>query len=44
MKFHGFLRSGTSHRLRIALHLEGRACEQVAVDLRAAPAVQPDAA
>jgi Glutathione S-transferase, N-terminal domain len=29
-----FLRSGTSHRLRIALNLKGLRCEQVAVDLR----------
>lgn len=31
---HGFFRSGTSHRLRIALNLKGIAYEQVAVDLR----------
>jgi maleylpyruvate isomerase len=30
----GFFRSGTSHRLRIALNLKGIAYEQVAVDLR----------
>jgi maleylpyruvate isomerase len=34
LKLHGFFRSGTSHRLRIALHLKGLAYEQVAVDLR----------
>jgi maleylpyruvate isomerase len=34
MKLYGFFRSGTSHRLRIALNLKGVACEQVAVDLR----------
>jgi maleylpyruvate isomerase len=34
MKLYGFFRSGTSHRLRIALNLKGIACEQVAVDLR----------
>ncbi|MDP1534140.1 MAG: maleylacetoacetate isomerase [Rubrivivax sp.] len=34
MKLHGFFRSGTSHRLRIALNLKGLAYEQVAVDLR----------
>jgi maleylpyruvate isomerase len=34
MKLYGFFRSGTSHRLRIALNLKGIAHEQVAVDLR----------
>lgn len=34
MKLHGFFRSGTSHRLRIALNLKGLDHEQVAVDLR----------
>jgi maleylpyruvate isomerase len=34
MKLHHFFRSGTSHRLRIALNLKGIAYEQVAVDLR----------
>lgn len=34
MKMYGFFRSGTSHRLRIALNLKGRTYEQVAVDLR----------
>ena len=34
MKLYGFFRSGTSHRLRIALNLKGVAHEQVAVDLR----------
>lgn len=34
MKLHSFFRSGTSHRLRIALNLKGLAYEQVAVDLR----------
>jgi maleylpyruvate isomerase len=34
MKLYGFFRSGTSHRLRIALNLKGLAYEQVAVDLR----------
>ena len=34
MKLYGFFRSGTSHRLRIALNLKGIAYEQAAVDLR----------
>ena len=34
MTLHGFFRSGTSHRLRIALNLKGLSYEQVAVDLR----------
>jgi len=34
MKMYGFFRSGTSHRLRIALNLKGLSYEQVAVDLR----------
>jgi len=34
MKLHGFFRSGTSHRLRIALNLKGLSYEQIAVDLR----------
>lgn len=34
MKLHNFFRSGTSHRLRIALHLKGLAYDYVAVDLR----------
>ncbi len=34
MKLYSFFRSGTSHRLRIALNLKGLAVEQVAVDLR----------
>ncbi|RZS58209.1 maleylacetoacetate isomerase [Sphaerotilus mobilis] len=34
MKLHNFFRSGTSHRLRIALHLKGLAPDYVAVDLR----------
>ena len=34
MKLHGFFRSGTSHRLRIALNLKRLAYETVAVDLR----------
>ena len=34
MTLHGFFRSGTSHRLRIALNLKGLPFDQVAVDLR----------
>lgn len=34
MKLYGFFRSGTSHRLRIALNLKGLRYSQVAVDLR----------
>mgnify|MGYP000526497009 CR=1 FL=1 len=34
MKLYNFFRSGTSHRLRIALHLKGLATDYVAVDLR----------
>ena len=35
MKLYSFFRSGTSHRLRIALHLKGLATDYIAVDLRA---------
>jgi maleylpyruvate isomerase len=34
MKLHGFFRSGSSHRLRIALNLKGLAYEYIAVNLR----------
>jgi maleylpyruvate isomerase len=34
MKLYNFFRSGTSHRLRIALNLKGIATEYVAIDLR----------
>jgi maleylpyruvate isomerase len=34
MKLHNFFRSGTSHRLRIALRLKGLDADYVAVDLR----------
>jgi maleylpyruvate isomerase len=34
MKLHNFFRSGTSHRLRIALNLKGIAYDYVPVDLR----------
>jgi len=35
MKLYGYFRSGTSHRLRIALNLKGLIYDQVAIDLRA---------
>ena len=34
MKLYSFFRSGTSHRLRIALNLKGLSYKQVAIDLR----------
>lgn len=34
MRLYGFFRSGTSHRLRIALNLKGLHYDQVAIDLR----------
>lgn len=34
MKLYGFFRSGTSHRLRIALALKGISFETIAIDLR----------
>lgn len=34
VQLYGFFRSGTSHRLRIALNLKGVRYEQVAIDLR----------
>lgn len=34
MKMYSFFRSGTSHRLRIALNLKGLSYQQVAIDLR----------
>lgn len=35
MKLHGFFRSGSSHRLRIALHLKGLNFETAPINLRA---------
>lgn len=35
MRLYNFFRSGTSHRLRIALNLKGLPCDYEAVDLRA---------
>ena len=42
MKLHNFFRSGTSHRLRIALNLKGLSPEYVAVDLRTEAHLLPD--
>lgn len=42
MKLYSFFRSGTSHRLRIALNLKGLAVEQVAVDLRSEAHLKDD--
>lgn len=42
MKLHNFFRSGTSHRLRIALNLKGVAAEYVPVDLRTEQHLQDD--
>jgi maleylpyruvate isomerase len=41
MKLHNFFRSGTSHRLRIALRLKGLDAEYAAVDLRAEQHLAP---
>jgi maleylpyruvate isomerase len=41
MKLHNFFRSGTSHRLRIALNLKGLAYDHVAVDLRSEAHLAP---
>ena len=41
MKLHNFFRSGTSHRLRIALNLKGVPYEYVAVDLRSEQHLAP---
>jgi maleylpyruvate isomerase len=42
MKLYNFFRSGTSHRLRIALNLKRLAYEYVAVDLRSEQHLAPD--
>ncbi|MFT7723062.1 MAG: maleylacetoacetate isomerase [Roseateles sp.] len=42
MKLHDFFRSGTSHRLRIALNLKGIGYEQIAVDLRQEAHLRPE--
>jgi glutathione S-transferase len=42
MKLYNFFRSGTSHRLRIALHLKGLATQYVPVDLRTEAHLQED--
>ncbi len=42
MKLYTFFRSGTSHRLRIALNLKGLPVEHVAVDLRTEQHLQPE--
>jgi len=41
LKLHTFFRSGSSHRLRIALNLKGLTVEHVAVDLRKAKHLDP---
>ena len=42
MKLYTFFRSGTSHRLRIALNLKGLTVEQVAIDLRREQHLSPE--
>lgn len=42
MKLYTFFRSGTSHRLRIALNLKGLTYDHVAVDLRREQHLSPD--
>ena len=42
MKLYNFFRSGTSHRLRIALNLKGLQYEYVPVDLRTGQHLQPE--
>lgn len=41
LRLHNFFRSGTSHRLRIALHLKGLSYEYLALDLRREQHLQP---
>jgi len=42
MQLYNYFRSGTSHRLRIALQLKGLTVEYVAVDLRAEQHLRPE--
>jgi maleylpyruvate isomerase len=42
MKLYNFFRSGTSHRVRIALNVKGLAYEYAAVDLRSEQHLAPD--
>ena len=42
MKLYNFFRSGSSHRLRIALRLKGLACDYVPVDLRIEQHLSPE--
>jgi maleylpyruvate isomerase len=42
MNLYNFFRSGSSHRLRIALRLKGLACDYVPVDLRAERHLSPE--
>jgi maleylpyruvate isomerase len=42
MKLYSFFRSGTSHRLRIALHLKGVTTEYIPVDLRTEEHLGPE--
>lgn len=42
MKLYNFFRSGTSHRLRIALHLKGLETQYIPVDLRAEQHLQDE--
>ena len=42
MKLYNFFRSGSSHRLRIALRLKGLGCDYVPVDLRTEQHLSPE--